>query len=324
MNGIHYILVLTFLLAQSQLLIAGKKLPDWVLNPVSDTDSTLYGVGQGSSHANAKQSALESIAGKLLTEIESTLTVNTQSSNDKVMENVSGSIKSQIANTNLSGHEVDRVKKVKKVYWAQVSIPKKVLYETTWNEFRDLMNGLNQQFSSLSEQSVLEVYGDREGTYETLKKARSKLMIARAVNSQVDYSRYSNQLTVFGVKLEKKLNRFIIYVTSNPEMSELAKRLANQLSIEDIPAVLSTPQYRAPKLKIDGKFKEQIMLNQKNVVSRLTVELIDEFSNTLSTREFNIRGSSLTSHESAKTVAINRFVKDLELEGINEAFGLFD
>jgi len=66
-----------------------SKTPDWAIDQIPDTASTLYGIGSGRSIDAAKQAALEDIAGKLITNVQSSTQQLTQTSNGKVSESFS-------------------------------------------------------------------------------------------------------------------------------------------------------------------------------------------------------------------------------------------
>ena len=324
MNGPAKLSVLLSLFMILSLSCAAKsKLPSWVVEPEPDNAQFFYGVGQGSNLANAKQAALEAIAGKLLTQIESTLIVDIKASNEAVDEKVNSSVRSQISNTNLSGYEVDKVKKIKGKYWVKISISKQKLYDENWKEYNDLRSWLQTTFKDFDRKSVLALLDDAPLISKKITATKNKLAVASAINGNLNYAQHSQKLTEYQYRLKTKTENLTFFILPSSDMEAFGRGIANLLADEEISATLTQPARKTPTIKIEGKFKEQISLNQKQVVSRMTIEVIDEYSNSLTTKEFNVRGSSLTSYENAKRAAANRFLKDLEIDGVIETIGLF-
>lgn len=79
---------------------------DWWFNPPEDTVEFMYGLGEGFTLQQARQAALADIAGKLSTEISSSLNRLAQENDGRFNESVRQEVSSQTANVELSQFQV--------------------------------------------------------------------------------------------------------------------------------------------------------------------------------------------------------------------------
>ena len=79
--------------------------PDWWTSPMADSEQWIYGAGEGYGLTQANQQALANIAGKLKTEISSSLSHRTQETTVALDEYADRQLKSTVATVSLSHYE---------------------------------------------------------------------------------------------------------------------------------------------------------------------------------------------------------------------------
>lgn len=99
-----FISVTLFLL--TFLFMNTAKAGDWWLNPPEDTPDYIYGLGEGFGMQQARQAALSDIAGKLSTQLTSSLNRLVQESDGRFNESIRQEINSQTTDVELSQFQV--------------------------------------------------------------------------------------------------------------------------------------------------------------------------------------------------------------------------
>lgn len=317
-------LLYSLLLGCTTMAASAKGLPAWVESPPADSASHYFGIGQGKSIANATQSALESVAGKLMTEVESDLTIATQVQDNVAKSEVASQIRSQVAKTNLANYSVEATEKDGKDYFILIKVEKAAVLQANQDALKELMSELNAYFTRLDERGSLAVKDDAKGVGEKIRQARSKALISRSLNPNYDHTGISNTLRSYENKLSQKVANQTIYISSSPALKNLAQKIANQLTNEGYTVTLNKPTQPAPTIHLNGNFREFEQFQQKHVAANAAVRVTDEFNKALYTSEVVLSGASMMSYDSAKTIAVNRYIKELEVYGAATSFGLAD
>jgi len=306
------------------LAASAKGLPEWVQSPPQDTDNLLFGIGQGASIPNATQSALESVAGKLMTEVESNLTIDTQVEDNIAKESVASQIRSQVAKTNLANYSVEATERDGKDFFVLVKVDQNAVWKANQDALKENLAEIDAYFGKLDKRSTLDVTEEQGAIEDKIKQARSKALISRSLNPNYDHTAISEKLRSYEAKLQDKVDNKAIYIVASPDLTPLAQRLANQLTNEGFTVSLTKPITNTPEIHLDGKFDQYDQFNQKHVTARTVIRVMDEFNKAVSTTEVVLTGASMLSHDSAKTIAINRYMQEVEIQGAAASLGLAD
>ncbi len=298
-----------------------SKSPDWAVNQASDTAAVLYGIGSGSSPDLAKQSALQDIAGKLLTKVESETSSHTSSSGGRVSERFTRNITTSVDDMGLGGYLVDKSEKKGKVYWVRLSLEKTKLYESTKAQVDPLLLELKNFFSTLSGTSALEVKQNHKSVEKTLEEARGKLFVMKAVRSNFDLLGAQQKLSGYENALKTKVDSLKIYVKASGSLKELASKLTNALNQEGMITTTEPSGSGVVTINLKGTFTDSIQVGAKFSAATVSARTVDELGKLVSERRYQIHGSSHSSHTMARQIAINKFIDDLMLEGVSERLG---
>lgn len=302
--------------------VYSKGLPAWFQTPPSDNADTLFGIGQGTSLQTATQSALESIAGKIMTEVESDMTIATQVQDNVANSQVASQVRSQVAKTNLANYTVEAQQKDGKDFYVLVKVNQKAVWQANQDALKELEAEIDAYFDDLQSKSTLSVSEDQSAITDKIHLARSKALISRSLNPNYDHTTISNKLRGYQDRLKKKVANNAIYITGSADLKALAQRVANQLTNEGYTVTLTPSNNNATVIYLEGSFREYDQFNQKHVTARAVIRVTDEFKKPIYTKEVVLNGSSLMSYDSAKTIAVNRYLKELELDGAAASFGL--
>ena len=320
-SALAIVLVLPF---QSAIAIGfgNKNPPEWVEDQLPDTDAVFYGIGSGKTPQEAKKVALEDIAGKLMTQVESSVEINTYAANDKVAEEFSSKIKTSVQNMGLSGYTVDASKKKGKTHWVRLKLDKATLFSSTKAQFDPLMMELSNTFKSFNTKSSLDVKKERADLVTKLAKANSQLFVMSSANKSFSASAYNQQLSAHREAVAKKMNELVIYVQASQDMKELAGKIVHELNQVDWVATTQKPAHSSPKLVLEGSFNDGEQFGNPFTQATVQSKLVDEYGRTVNQQSFNIHGTSRSSHASARQIAVNRFVEEASFSGVDDILGL--
>lgn len=112
-------------------------LPDWVSHPQKATSQQLFGIGQGPSLAEAKQMALQDVAGSLRVSIQSELASRQTYQQGVVSEASTSWVKSRIAQLPIEGAQLTRSALSDGTYFVQVGVAR-----------QDLLAGIARQLDT--------------------------------------------------------------------------------------------------------------------------------------------------------------------------------
>lgn len=320
---------LLFIILASPLLQAlgpfGKsKTPDWAIDQIPDTASTLYGIGSGRSIEAAKQSALEDIAGKLITNVKSSTQQLTQSSNGKVSESFSRNIQTSVEKMGLGGYEVDLSEKKGKVFWVRLSLERSKLFNTTKTQLAPVMLELQRFFGSIGDKSALTVRQEQEHVLSLIADARGKAFVMSAANQGYNALALQKKLAAFESALASKVENLSVYIQGSGQMREFAEKLAHQFGQEGWVASTTSPTAGSIKIVLKGSFRDGVQFGAKFSAATVDVRVSNELGQLVSQQQLNIHGTSQSSHPLARQIAVNKFIDDASVYGVAQKFGLED
>ncbi|TVZ42024.1 LPP20 lipoprotein [Alteromonadaceae bacterium 2753L.S.0a.02] len=322
MESNKYALSIPLVLAFFTAFCFAGNIPEWVVNPAEDSAELIYGVGEGESLNTATKSALEYIAGKLVTSIESQLTMQTSAVNDRVDSRVQSKLRSQIGNTLISGYDIDVSDKSGKRYFVRVKVDRQKLFESNNKALQNALAFLSQYLGDNTTMSVMQVLKQERMLNKSLREAQQKAYVVQALAGSSQVAASQQKINQYQQVLTNKLNDLVVYVEASQDLQPLARQLVERLSDEGVRATTRKPSGKSPRVVLQGRFNKTVRFEQKYVVANTSIDVYDEFSNTLSSRQLRIDGQAYMSHESAITAAINKASQELAEDGVAESLGL--
>ena len=310
------------ILASTNMCLAAKQPPDWVMNPISDTSSHMYGIAEGKSLQSATQSALENVASRLVTSIESEYREHTTASNDTVNTNTDIDVRAQVGNTKIGGYDVDVSKKVGKSYFVRVKVDKQKLLETNETALVTALSDASEYLDPSKTVSVLKLYEKKRKIQKQLAEARQKSLVVQALAGAKYADKYHQKVTRLQQDFNTRIEQMVVYIDASSELIPFARRLVQELSIEDVRATTEKPAFDSPHVKIRGAFTRGERFDQKYVNANTSIDVYDEFGKSLTSRQVIIDGQAFISHESAINSAINKAIKILIRDGVAYSLGL--
>ena len=124
--------------------------PNWWLSPPQDNEQWLYGLGEGYSLEAANQQALANLAGKLRTNISTTLSRRTQETNYAADDLIDRQVSSKIAEIPLSNYETFKTKTLNNTTITIVRVNKQSLANDWLRQHKAISEEIKNASSSIS------------------------------------------------------------------------------------------------------------------------------------------------------------------------------
>lgn len=305
--------------------VKAQALPTWVQTPKQDTKLLFYGVGFGDKLSDAKQKALNEIAGKLAIGLSSKTSSSEQQSLIDNKENYSSSFKTQI-NSVISSIKLNNVNTLKTAkrkngFYVLVAMKKTDFERATALELTQINNDLDISMSNFAKQSLLKKLVSSVQIEKNLGQARTLVSLLKSSNKNYPvnshnrrYKRYSEQLS-----LRKKPN---IAIVVKKDLKLVAERVAHLLTRADISSTYKLGQKNNGQIMIKGKWESKKIYGISFVKLFVYISVSDENSDDISSVEYSVVGRSGSSINHAKNEAINALEKKILKQGLLSLLGI--
>lgn len=292
-----------------------KSLPEWVEIPIEDTGSTLYGIGSGDTLAQAKQASLESIAGKLLTQVSSSASYTTQVRNDTANVSLDKQINSAILQTDLSGAQLDVSEKVKKTYWARSKIQRSQLQAATKRKLDTTFARLQQIAAELSASSLLSSDPLLKQLNQLLLTADNTLLVYNALSPQ-SYTG-ANELSAYRSLANQYDNKQLL-ITLPQKLNSFYGHFAEAFETKDWQ--LKKTGTALPQLNIKATFSQSTKFGNYFCKIEIQADVLEESGDLAASKEYLYSAASGSSAKFAEQAAINTAKEELAQQIIDDLF----
>ena len=303
-----------------------EPIPEWFIAPSQDNTESLYGVGDGKTKAEAIESALSNLAGKLGTEIQASSTlVKTQYTlayryDEEVNQQ---SIESTIHKITLNQYKVvELVQRGYQQFLVLVSSNKLLLSNS-------LQQTLDQQIAEygvakkgLSNRtgfSHFQFYAEQQQGLETFKNNLSALLTLKNVKYLKKYQGYQRYPADVMANLTQSQQQTVFYIDYQPEAQYVQKALSDKLLQAGFRITDST-QEATNVIEVVTRLKENKAY--EFTILREMVELkTTEASQSVGGNQFSLKGQGLNLLQAKQQLAIN-FKKQLQPYDLATVLGL--
>jgi len=292
------------------------------MNPPRDTAEYMYGVGEGSDLDAARAAATADIAGTLMTEVDSTTSITQTQDNQGFVEKLRADVNTRVRNTELSGIQIEKTEKAKKVWYALASLPRAQLVDSTMQQLREVDADIINNLERMQRSSVLEQYLEREQVTAKLLEARAFVSLLRAANPGFLGQEFSERYVAnesYLADVSKQLN---IKVNTDEATDSLGRSFVNQLADRNIRASVGKPEKGDASIQITGSFRDANFGGDFVTVLTVRLLMLDERGKQLASVERKSEGGSPSSKDSARFQAVAGLSRISEEQGIFEYLGL--
>ncbi|MFT7088042.1 MAG: hypothetical protein ACJAZX_001497, partial [Rickettsiales bacterium] len=290
-----------------------SSLPTWYASPTNSDAQNLYGVGEGYNLSEASSSALNNLAGKLMTSISSESSVLLESNRYSVNEQSRQNINEEVGKITFNNYQVSKSAAFGGKIYTEISVNKNGFI----NDYKQKLNDLDQKmanvFKSAQSKTILEKINDLNLVSNlSLEATRISQILANLTNSSfkknIDlYNSYQNSYLVLASKIE-------FFIENNGAPQSLVQKVVNILNQKQFKVVkrknLNNSNFVI--IKINSNITEQKIYGSYIAKLRADFNLISNQNKIIKSTSFENTGSSVISKKAAIDSAIYG-IKDFKL-----------
>lgn len=283
---------------------APVEIPQWVQNPLGDTAESIYGIGEGYSLDSAKKSALRDIAGKLMTKISSESVGRASDTDGQSSRSFQQKVNTQIEDTKLTSYETIRAVNMNGQYYVLIDMKRKVFIQDNKNELDEIEAKIAQELNGINSKNKLLQLVHYNQIITLTESAKKPLYLIQSVDSQFDVESYLRKYRQYE-QAERTLSQTTQFkIQPAAGMSGIAQQLSNAMKVNGF-QVSNRGGYDAI-IKIDGFFEKSEAFSMKMVAINFLLTVKTDKNQLVSSKQYNISGSSVSSHAAGEKNALNQ------------------
>ncbi|MFT6332445.1 MAG: hypothetical protein ACJAW3_000782 [Lentimonas sp.] len=287
-----------------------NQLPNWYITPQSFDSQNLYGTGEGFTIAESSKSALNNLAGKLITTISSNSSLLMESNLYSINEQSRRKINEEVAKITFNNYQVSRSAIFNAQIYSEITV-NRADFIANYSQKLDLLNKqMSEIFTEAHNKTILEKFNHLKQVNGLSLEAE---IIASVLNSlgeerEIDlYKSYQRSYHNLSSKME-------FFIEDKKLPLPLKQKVISNLTSQNLKIVknknLKNPNLIIVKINVDSNYKE--LYGSHIVRLRLDFNLISNQNKIIKSSSVENTGSSTLEKEAAMKAAING-IKDFNL-----------
>lgn len=309
-------------------LIAGDTLPSWYFNPPSDNEVSWYGVGEGNSLRQAKDSALADIASKLSVTISSKVSKNatqtTSGAFSSYNQNVNVNLESEVKKMSFNNFEVVSSSQNESKALVLVQVDKAKFLKDQLQILNDMAKEIEALEVAPKGKSILEDYKKFQNISPDVEKAKTIVSILTTFDVPFERTQVMNTLSNYRDSMDAVRSEIEFYINADNDSRYCADVLKEALAAEKIKTAryLNRNDKNVVVVDLETEATSKQLYSAYMVNTRTTVSLKSTEGATLSTFIVESRGGSSLDRATALKNASNNFKQQVNEKGIFTFFGI--
>jgi hypothetical protein len=303
----------------SFLLIVGcakfSSYPDWYITPPNNSNTFLYGSGEGFDPEEARMAALSNVGSRLRTSVASSSASSTDVDNLGRSDSFATRIKANSAKITFTNYEIEKSQYVGKSnsYIALVKVDISKLVGEYSDQIRKKISAIN----TLINQKNSGVFKEKLSLEKAYKLALEAEEMAGVIKS-VDRSHYDQMEVLLG-SLASRISSLSKNIYFSIDCND--EKISNMIGEMMLNSGFSVKSSGGVKISCDLVFKSQNSGVSSLIIENLSgkISVIDSTGASVLLKNISKNGSSMMSSEMAKSAAVNALKADIQKAG-----GLFE
>ena len=285
------------------------EIPSWVKVPPGDNSVHMYGIGEGYSLDRAKQSALKDIAGKLATHVKSETENRSYLQNGQLDSSFKQKINTHVKDTKLTNYETLKTAQSQGQYYVLVAMSRAAFVKDKQDQLAEINNRISTELNNVEKKNKLLQLVSYNEAINLSNQARPLIYLIGAADSKADVQQHLDTYRKYEQK-EKRLSETTqFFLKSNVEMAPLVRQIQKALQTNGFQ--LSNRSKADSVVELKGSMTEQEIFSTKSVRINFDVLTKTRSGQLVSSRSYQLTGSSVTSYDSARKIAMNKLTKKL-------------
>jgi hypothetical protein len=295
--------------------VSSVSIPNWFINSPQNSATSIYGAGSGYNLKEAKASALNDMASRLVVSVSSKINTSKKTSSGSygssyekdTKQNIELEVKSikfqnaKVTNNALIGGE----------FYVVMEANRHEVFGEKKKEFDSLDRDIEKRYQNASSLKPLEKIGALESIVPNITKAKNKSYVLNALDSGFNITKLENKYNDYILEISKEKSTLVLGVKSNSDVFK-----------SEFLSFLSSNGY-----KTGSNANSFVTIKNQNQFSEFrgwhiskSITSIDSVSSgkSVSSSVVKSTGRSSSSKESAYVSSSRSFAKSLKKIGINK------
>jgi len=285
------------------------EIPGWVKAPPSDNLIHIYGIGEGYNLERSKQSALKDIAGKLATHVKSETENRSYLQNGQLDSSFKQKINTHVKDTKLTNYETLKTAQNQGQYYVLIAMSRAAFVKDKQDQLAEINNKITNELNNIEKKNKLLQLVNYNNTINLSNQARPLIYLINAADSKADVQHHLDAYRKYEQK-EKSLSETTqFFFKSNAEMAPLAYQIQKALQTNGFQ--LSSRSKADSIVELKGSIIKQEIFSTKSVKIDFNVLTKTRSGQLVSSRSYQLTGSSVSSYGSARKIAMDKLTKEL-------------
>ena len=289
-------------------------IPNWYLNAPSNTSEYLYGIGEGVKMEQSRADAINNMAARLNTSVQSDLKSTTTISNKKYNKNILKQLHINVEKINFNNIKIIKNELVNKNIYILVQVDRKKLFNMKYKEYMILNNQIDNIHKNIDFNNIIRYTKIIKKLKNNIQKAKQQGYILSLIDNNFNYLQDDVRYTNILKKIEKSYKNTIFSINSN---------LKSKVFMNHFIALLTKNSYKIGNksdiiVSIDHIIDYNSMMKWIMVKVRTTIQ-VKLKGEIIATKIISTRGRSSISKTAALSNASKQFkikINNLGLEKI--------
>ncbi len=284
-------------------------LPSWLSKPPADDGQYMYGVGEGDYLEEAKQAALKDIAGKLSTNVSSETENRDYLYNGVGESSFSQKVNTRVKDVKLSGFDVRESVKSANKHYILLAMKRSAFVNDKVNQLNEVNHSIDAELQQVEgKNKLLQLLAYNQANTLAIKGRELVSLIQAAdssQNQQGDLDRYRS----FVQKEKSLLEHTKFFLKSDASLKPLVRHLKKIMQTNGFQL---TGQKQADSIiELEGVVSEKEIFSSKMVNINFDILAKTNSGQLVSTNSYQLKGSSVSSFDSAKAQAMQQIGKNI-------------
>ncbi len=293
--------------------LSQNKTPNWYISSPSNSETFLYGAGEGTNVDEAKSNALNDMSARLVVSVGSVMNTKIKTnSNGGYSKDVLQDVTVEAKKIRFNNTEVEKIQENDNKVFLVMKVNRSKLYNSKYKEFLIEDARIDEKVKILRNNSVLEQIFALEDLKSEILSVKSKAFVLYAINNQFDYSKLYTKYDSYLDESDKLKASISISVVTNDK---------NKFFLDIISNKLNENNYKISQLNSDVQVKLTNKIRYSiargwHIAKVTTTVAVSSNNKTLSSHIIQTTGRSSSNKTNALSGASKYFEREINKIGI--------
>lgn len=311
----YFFVITLFIITNCSSTLLKGNYPDWYVNQPKNTQTSLYGVGQGYNMDTAKELALKNISEQIMVTVSSKSSIYKAETKADYVEESEFNISEKTEEITFSDYEVINSFQGKKDFFVLISVNRQKLIQLQKDDLQKLDDEINTLDKNSKRRTSLERLVALKNIKKLTKRAETKAKVIKSLESTFYARDYLDKYNNYNKEYTQLLSNTKFYIKTNDsfdkQIASIFKKHLNENNIKTLnnfsTSVTILDIYSSVSTKkIYGSYNSKANIHMGLLVKGMTIK----------TNNILVKGSSTISKKEAKNNVVKQLDAKIKKEGL--------